>query len=262
MRDKNMEQKIIDSSFFKIMRIIATITTITAAAIGIYQFLSEDKIKIEVMVIDKMELTKIPDVEDLTAKHMYKDSVVKDLWKISYIIRNISSKTIIAKGSSKNTITEILPVSFKDSVKVLSVKIEANNFPIIIADTNDNFITLDFKQWKQSEYVYITAIIQNFNKTEPSMIIDDRDIIDSEVIHSDYKSIQINKNRKAIEYLAPFPAFVAFLKAGAIGSILGIVIAIIILVIESLKVKKIKKIELIFLLITMALALSSLLWIF
>lgn len=170
--------------------------------ITVYQFTKTDKIEIEIKTIDKTQLTKTPDIDALTVEYKYQDSIVKNLWKMRYVILNVGSKTIIGKGDNKNIILENLSISFNDSVKILSVYIGEKNFPVIILDDKiDKNLNLNFKQWKKSEFIDITVIVENLGIHPPVVTIDERDIIDSKIIYSKFNPNELNDKRKKIDYL-------------------------------------------------------------
>jgi len=172
------------------------------AIIAILQYFNKDIVELEVKAINKTQLIKIANINGLTVEFLYKDSVVKNLWKIIYSIKNVGSKTIITKGDSKNILEENLYISFNDSVKVLSVDTVIGNFPITtIIDFKNNVINLDFKQWKKSEYISIVAIVESYGESEPSIFIDSRDIVDAKVTFLEDKPVERKKN--LIEYVKP-----------------------------------------------------------
>lgn len=175
--------------------------TIVGLGLTIYfQFIHKDVVKLEVKSIDKVQLTNTHNIEDLTIKYLYQDSIeVNNIWKIRYVISNIGSKTIIAKGNNNNILHECLPIIIKDSVKILSLNIESD-FPITTRQEN-NTILLDFKQWKESEYIDIVALVENKVNVNPFVSIDERDIIDAKINYSEYKPTEINENKKIIDYL-------------------------------------------------------------
>jgi hypothetical protein len=182
--------------------IIVGAFSIITGSIALSQYFQKDIIKMEVKSIDKTQLTYLPDIEGLTVEYRYQDSIVENLWKMRYVISNVGSKTIIGKGDIKNILMENLCIGFSDSVRILSVIIDEKNFDISILNAIDNSLELDFKQWKQSEFIDITAIVENFGANSPFITIDEQDIIDSNVIISEYKPTE-NTNKKILDYLPP-----------------------------------------------------------
>jgi len=186
----------------KIWSFIILTLTVISAIITSYQFLKKKIVELEIKNIDNIQLTRIPDIDGLTVEYQYRDSLVKNLWKMRYIISNVGSQTIIAKGTNKNIIMEFLSISFSDSVKILSANIDDANFPISIMENNSiNILSLDFKQWKQSEFIDIIAIVENFGLSKPFVTIDERDIIDSKIIYSEFYPNELNDKIKMIDYL-------------------------------------------------------------
>lgn len=183
----------------KISTFLVGFATVVGLGITVYfQFIQKENVEIEIKVIDKLLLTETNNKEGLTIKYLYQDSVeVRNVWKIRYVISNAGTKTIIAKGNNNNVLQEYLPVIFKDSVKILSVKIESN-FPVTSLQQND-IVLLDFKQWKKTEYLDIVALIENGSQTSPSISIDERDIVDAKIKYSVYKPNEVNGNKKLID---------------------------------------------------------------
>ena len=186
-----------------VMKIIGLFSTVVVGVVtlvgGYYQFVHRDIVQVEVRTIDKMRLDT-HNVENLTIKYLYQDSIeVNNVWTMRYVISNVGSKTIIAKGSNSNILPEYLPITIENSIQVLSFEV-ASNFPVTTRQEN-NKILLDFRQWRRNEYIDIVALIQSKNDTEPFMSIDDRDIIDAEIIFSEYRPAEFNANRKLIDHL-------------------------------------------------------------
>lgn len=194
-----------------ILSFLVGAATIVGFGMTIYfQFIHKEIIEVEVKTIDKTQLTKVPDENGLTVQYLYQDSVINNLWKLRYVISNIGTKTIIAKGDNKNIILDCLPIVFKDSIKILSTSINNANFPISLDEKSTNIINLDFKQWKKSEFMDIIVIVESFSRTEPIISMDERDIIDSKIIFSEYKPSEESVQKKLIDYLPK--GFSNFLK--------------------------------------------------
>jgi len=185
----------------RIIKLLYSLLIFIATIIGLVLAFSKDIVELEVRAINKTQLTKVANIDGLTVEFLYKDSIVKNLWQVTYHIQNVGSKTIVAKGDSKNILEENLFISFNDSVKVLFVDSARGNFPIAtIIDFKNNIINLDFKQWQKSEYTYIIAIVENFGEAEPSITIDRRNIVDAKVTFLEDKPVETKK--KLIESFA------------------------------------------------------------
>ena len=217
-----------------ILSYLIGIITILGFGITFYfQFIHKDIIEVEVKTIDKTQLTNVPDTEELTVQYLYQDSIVTNLWKIRYVISNIGTKTIIAKGTNKNILSENLHIAFNDSVKILSLNIDNANFPISAQNNYGDIITLDFKQWKKTEFIDIVVVVEIFNKTDPFIFLDERDIIDSKVVFSEYKPSERNDAKKLIDYLPK--GFAAFLKWSIVSVICIMDIVAIVAINKQLK---------------------------
>ena len=167
---------------------------------GYYQFIYEEKIVLEAKTIDVVELTSLPKIDGLQATFEFNDSAVTNLWKIRLYISNKGNKTIIGQGDRKDLLTNGLPLHLNDSVSILSVMTNDKNFPVKIIN-NKNYLTLDFKQWKVGEYLEIIGYVENCGDSEPSFFIDERDVIESEIIFSKYEPIEIETKAKLIDSL-------------------------------------------------------------
>jgi hypothetical protein len=199
MIEKNNNVRSMKYIIKRLYSFLIGIITIISVIIAVIQYFSEDIIELEVKAINKTQLTKIANIDGLTVEFLYKDSVVKNLWQIIYLIKNVGSKTIVAKGDSKNILEENLSISFNDSVKVLFADTAYGNFPITIIGFENNVANLDFQQWQKSEYTYIVAIVENFGETEPYIIINRRDIVDAKVTFLEQPT-EIKRKKKLIEY--------------------------------------------------------------
>lgn len=202
MEEKKTENNKI--SIANICTIIGTICAVIAIIPIINLIFSKDTTELKILTIEKMQLTKIPEIDGLTANYFYQDSLVNNLWTIRAVIINTGSKPIIGKGTKTNLLSDSLLISISDSVKVLSIAINDKNFPISIIKNKDNTANLDFKQWKYLDAVEIVAIVESFGKTTPFIYIDERDIIDAKVIFSDYKPTEANANKKLIDAFGSF----------------------------------------------------------
>lgn len=167
---------------------------------GYYQFIYEEKISLEVKTIDVIELTSLPKIDGLKASFEYNDTTVTNLWKMRFYISNVGTKSIIGQGDRKDLLTDGLPLYIQDSISILLIKSKDKNFPIEIKN-NKNHLTLEFKQWKVGEYTEVIGYVENYKIGEPSVYIDDRDIIESEILFSKYEPIDKEVKAKLIDSL-------------------------------------------------------------
>jgi len=167
---------------------------------GYYQFIYEDKIIIEVKTIDAVELTSLPKIDGLRATFEFNDTTVTNLWKIRFYISNKGNKTIIGQGDRKDLLSDGLPLYLRDSISILSIMTNDKNFPVEIRNQK-NYLTLNFKQWKAGEYLEVIGYIENFKKAEPIIFIDDRDIIESQIVFTKYEPVEKELKAKLIDNL-------------------------------------------------------------
>ncbi|NLO70761.1 MAG: hypothetical protein GX102_07475 [Porphyromonadaceae bacterium] len=180
---------------------LAGLASIAGIAFTVYfNFFHKELIQLEIKKIDRTQLTMAPKTDGLSAIYTYQDSVVNNLWKIRYIISNVGRKAIISEGNQKNILPARLPVLYSDSLKILHVKINGSNFPVSV-DNKGYYITLDFKQWKNDEFIDIVSIVEYYGNTEPKMSINEREIVDAKVISTDYLPNEIYEKVKLIDSL-------------------------------------------------------------
>lgn len=200
------------------MKKIGTIFNYLAGAASIvglwlfiyYQYLAKNIPIIEIKEVDIVQLTNLPVVDNLNVEYKYKDSTIKNLWKIKYFVKNIGPKTIVGEGNLKNIVTDNIPLKSSNLIKVFSLKAIGNNFPVEIIQTKQNQFSLSCKQWRENEYFEIVGLVETYNNSKPKITIDERDIVDSKVNYSIYELDTKDKDRKLIE-LCPL-GLVNFIK--------------------------------------------------
>ncbi|MCL2245826.1 MAG: hypothetical protein FWC10_01780 [Lentimicrobiaceae bacterium] len=196
MADKNLIWNR-TSAFIGVIAIVVTI--------GISWYLNREKSTIlNVEKVSEILLTNPLNVEGLTSSYMYNDSIeVKNLWRTTFVIRNVGKKTIYGKGFPEQSIRDLyIPFLIKSCEKLLSVIITNENNEAWIAEP----LKLGIIQWKPEEYVEITTLTDGNNS--PDLIINDREIKDSKITYSVYSAEKINENenKNLIEY---FPKGIA-----------------------------------------------------
>ena len=166
-------------------------------AIGISWYFNREKSTIiNIEKASEILLTKSLDIESLTANYTYNDSIeVKNLWRTTFVLRNVGEKTIYGSGFAEQSIKDShIQLKVENCEKVLSA--------IITNENNKSFmlnpLQLIITQWKPKEYVEITMLTDG--EKPPNLIINDRDIKDSEITYSIYSIEKINENPKWIEY--------------------------------------------------------------
>lgn len=195
------------NNLFKHVGRLAALVTIVAGCIAIYFAFHEKHVKLDVEILNSENLSAHETIQDLSIKYYYMDSIeVQDLWKTQWVIRNTGDKTIIGTGAESQILNDGLPIQFKNSCKVISMRITNSNNGATLKDQR-----LYFKQWRRDEYVELTAFIDSH--CQPDMYINDRDIVDSEVSFSiytpkreykniaDYLPIWLNKTLKVLYFI-------------------------------------------------------------
>jgi len=181
----------------QVITAISVIVGLILAGFFVYdRWIKPERIELEVNCIDATQLTKLPVIEGFKANFQFKDSVVTNLWRVKYIITNIGTKTIIGEGAQRNIIENKLKLYFKDSVSLLDIQIIHTNFPIKLLKDK-----LSFKQWRPKEFIEVIAFVEPKTIINPTLQIDERDLIDGKVINSIYMTNEKKKENKLIDYL-------------------------------------------------------------
>ncbi|UTJ06105.1 hypothetical protein [Arcobacter roscoffensis] len=177
----------------KFINYILTFVTIIAGLAtiaGLYLQFYETKPILEIKTISKDNLTRLPSIEGLNAKYNYKDKEVKSLWKLHYVITNIGNEIIIGEGSKKNIIKENISFELNNKFKILEIENRNNKLPFKMKISNNN-IYVSFLQWKPKESIEIIVYVEQLEeKSDPQLITNDREIINSEIT---YNTLEIEK---------------------------------------------------------------------
>lgn len=179
----------------KYINITAAIITIVGGIIAVYFAFYEKHIQLNVQTISSELLTSKSSSDSITVQYYYQDSIaVKNLWRVQYVIRNTGDMTLIGMGNDSKLLGESLPFSFKDTCQVFSMIITNSNNAAHLQNNN-----IYFKQWRTNEFVELTAFIES--KNEPQLYLDDRDIVDSEIVYSRYNPEQSKKYYCLADYI-------------------------------------------------------------
>jgi len=194
MTDKNLIWNK-TSAFVGIIAIVITI--------GVSWYFNQEKSTIlNIEKVSEILLTKPLDVEGLTVSYMFYDSIeVKNLWRTTFVIRNVGNKTIYGKGFPEQSIRQhYIPLFIENGERILSAVITNENNGAFMLKP----LQLIISQWRPREFVEITILTDGDNP--PNLMISDREIKDSKITYSVYSTETINEKQKLIEY---FPKGVA-----------------------------------------------------
>ena len=182
---------------YQIITFISVIVGLILAGFFAYdRWIKPERIELDIKRIDATQLTKLPAIEGLKANFHFKDSLVTNLWRVKYIITNSGTKTIIGEGAQRNIIENKLKLYFKDSVSTLDIQICNANFPIELLKDR-----LSFKQWRSKEFIEVIAFVEPKTKDNPTLHIDERDLIDGKVFYSVYLTNEKKKENKLVDFL-------------------------------------------------------------
>jgi hypothetical protein len=181
---------------------IGSLASILALCFFIYfQFINESEAVLEITTTSKEELTRIPTDNNLKVQYTFNGDTVTNLWKVKFEIKNIGGKTIIGK-ENVGILSEHLPIKFgKDNV-VFGVEISEMNFPVELIKMDSLNYGFSFKQWKNNDFLELSAYIGNEDYSNiKGITLDERDIIDGKVIISELNSKEISIEPRLIDKL-------------------------------------------------------------
>ncbi len=190
------------NKFLKNIGTIVGVAAGIATLIGLYLNWEKNYPIIDIKSISIESLTNIPSVDGLSATYIFKDSVVNNVWKASFLIENTGSEVIVAKGNRKNIISDVLTIEIEDGFRVLNSSIKGKNFPIEI-EVFKQTITTSFLQWKPKEYFELSFYLEKISSdsTEtPRLYINEREILDGSVVYSTLKDPS-NQKKIIADYL-------------------------------------------------------------
>lgn len=188
------------NKFFKVFATIIGIFAGIAAIIGFFFQIASHNPIIEIKTITNDKLTDLPTVDGFKAQYYYKDSIVKSLWKLNFLITNSGDEIIIGQGNKKNIINDSITFALPDNYKILDIKISNSSFPFEKTYSRNKF-KIRFMQWKPKEAFEVSIYTEQIlNAILPKLTTNDREIINGKVI---YSTLQNGKDVKQpiYEYL-------------------------------------------------------------
>ena len=188
---------------FKI-EFLGSIASIVALAFFLYyQFFVSNNPTIEVFTLSKEELTQLPNEKGLEVQYTFNSEKVKSLYKIRFRLKNIGGKTIIGTEGG-DLLERPLKIVNKNQdnkfIDVLNLEITDKNFPIELDKDSINY-NLDFKQWKNNEYVEFVAYLNNRHLIDniQGFTINHRSILNCELVENVYQATQTTYEPKLID---------------------------------------------------------------
>ena len=181
---------------------VGSLASIAALLLFVYyQYIYETNSVIEIKIINKEELTKIPTDNNLKVKYSLNGLLVTNLVKIRFSIKNIGNKTIIGKHGI-GLITEPLPLKLDGNTKIYGIKVNTNNFPVKLVKVDSISYGLSFKQWRVGEFIEVSAYLGNddYAKINP-FFIEERDIIDGNIVFTEFNNDELTLEPRFIDKL-------------------------------------------------------------
>lgn len=168
-----------------------------------YQVIRKEVTSINVERVNAVLLTRPLNINGLKVTYTYNDTIdVKELWQTTFLIRNTGDKTILGEGfAGKNIRDTHIPIVIRNCNQLLSATVSDNSNGATLSKDR-----LYIKQWRPNEYVEITVISEGPNP--PSLNISDREIMESEITYSVYSPKQDLSNKRLIDWLPNWLAFV------------------------------------------------------
>jgi hypothetical protein len=189
--------------FFKVFATVIGIFAGIAAIIGLFYQIASHSPIVEIKTITNEKLTDLPTLDGFKAQYYYKNSEVKSLWKLNYLITNSGDEIIIGQGNKKNIINDSITFALPDNYKILDIKISNSSFPFENTFSQNKF-RIKFMQWKPKETFEISIYTEQLKDSIlPKLITNDREIINGKVI---YSTLQRGKDIKQpiYDYLPKF----------------------------------------------------------
>lgn len=230
-------------SILKVTITIVTILAGVATVLGLYLQWESKTPEIDIKSISIENLTNLPQIDGFNANYVFKGDTVRSFLITKYLIENTGNDIIIGKGNNKTLIPDSLSIQIGNEHHLLSYEIKNQTFPFesSINSQNSNRIQLSFLQWRPDELFEITLYLEAINKNlvEPSVYINEREVINSEVTYSTLTSSS-SQLRPLSEFIPKiFKKILWWIGLICFGGIL--IIIPIVYINELMKVKKFNK---------------------
>ena len=216
MRDSSKSDSLfckLNSMFLKIRDILKRFggyLAILASAIGIYGYFEAKFIQntpsITITKNNVEHLTIFPKADGLKARFVFKDSIVKDLWKIRITIENTGNNSIIGKGYQKNILDNSLRLLLTKGYTIINSNLLKSTFPIKL-EPSSNEIKFSFEQWRTGEFaifeIYADGSVYQ-GKSVPDIFLDDRELINGKAVYKESNESPVDKKIYPKDFLPKF----------------------------------------------------------
>ena len=185
---------------------------------------------------------------ELKAQYFYKESYVKNLWKVIVTMENVSKKTLIGVGQHKNILYDSLKLNINPTVLLLDTRLISADFWHQMRIETSQFNIL-FNQWRKNEKIKYSFFYQAIN----SKIVDKqilqaptaRQIIDGEFVFDIVLPNQLELDNKGTSQFifSPLLTKIGYFIAVFLGGSITLVILLMLTVspFEYYKVQQWKK---------------------
>lgn len=156
-------------TFEKTIILIASLITIIASSIVIYDFTKNKNPQLQITKIYSIKKTKEED---------------KNLYEVRFRIQNIGSNSILNFTQYQNMLHDKLKVEISN-IKDFKSTSFISNFEIDDIDFTKKGIDIKFNQWMQNDYLDIICEFEPIDKNKPAdMYIDKYQLLNGEVKYS------------------------------------------------------------------------------
>jgi hypothetical protein len=191
------------AKLFKFLEKFGVYLAVLSGIIGVYGFveskLTQNNPEITITKNSAEHLTMLPKADGLVAKFIFKDSVVKDLWKIRFTLENTGKNNLIGRGYQKSLIDSTIKLVLNRGFSSINTSVVRATFPLR-PSFSSNKLEFTFDQWRPGELVVFeiyanSSVLQN--KIQPNIILMDRQLLNGKAIYkepsyvSEVKSIYI-----------------------------------------------------------------------
>lgn len=205
-----------ESKFWRIAKRLGVLVTLAAFPLAIFTIIYTiwskpigESLGAEMRFNFANRLTSFANVPGLEGSFTYEKHPVRDLWILNLELVNTGSQTIIGRDSKKNIIGDNIRLEFPPEVRVLEVNQKRSTFPheLATSQAEDNVLELSFAQWRKGESAFYSLFVSadKVQTTIPLPTVDERCIIDGDLLVLDQHTVFPRKVRRTLISLLPSP---------------------------------------------------------
>lgn len=173
-------------NFKKVTEILKLIVPILILLVAIISFVIAQRSnnpRLDIVDLNKENLTDITSIPDLQTTFRFRDSSVVNVWRLDARVINAGSTTIIGNGDQSNLVSNGISIEFGESFRILNVSAFSDDIQTdFYIQKNRKKGDLSFDQWRSREAIDFTFYLEQLDQSvSPDFEINERDIIDGEI---------------------------------------------------------------------------------